>query len=84
MNLHICVHISLTQHIGKLGVCRLPNALRSYCREGLDPPVYAVRFRRNAEDIAAFPAGRVKTLPYSVFWAFLKQTAKHQFSCLLA
>ena len=35
--------------------------------EGLDPPVYAVRFRRNAENIAAFPAGRVKTLPYSVF-----------------
>ena len=35
--------------------------------EGLDPPVYAVRFRRNAENIAAFPAGRVKALPYSVY-----------------
>ena len=30
------------------------------------PPEYAVRFRRNAGNIAAFPAGRVKTLPYSV------------------
>ena len=41
-------------------------------------PVTQYVFAEMLRILEPFPAGRVKTLPYSVLTTFLKQTAKHQ------
>ena len=62
-----CILIGFRQKFDKLvfGDFRMHFVLT--VGEAFMSPVYTVRFRRNAENIAAFPAGRVKTLPYSVY-----------------